>query len=399
MGRQVDRSRRGPERPYTHQAGSDVMWIGPRVVALGVVLLCLSYPARAEEEARVVPLEGQVGPYGELQDAHFDGGSVTGSVPLRPNETSAHARLQIEERAVGSSSFFVRFCREPCRLNPDGPEVAQARGTGPFDMTFPLEGIDVLYWRVAVDEGIRVDAHVSGSLVLAGAGTGDVDPMETHAVDGPVAHGVPTMAALVLVGTILAAAGVAGAFPAWMPRLRKWTAWAPMAAFFTRRETLLEHPVRKRLHALVHDTPGIHLRGLRRAMAMPPGQVEHHLQKLVQAGYVVTHTERGYTGHFVPGTVDRRLMASLARVKSVAARSLLSRVASGGTRTLVAAADEVGIAPSTASYHMNCLERLGLVEVQANGIWRWRVTALGRAFLRLFDQETGSGSRNGPGNV
>lgn len=364
---------------------------GPCFLVL-VVLILLAAPVQAGEEERIIPLKGQVGPYWEHEDLHVDAASFKGSVPLRVDESSATVDLVIEDRSVGlSKGYVVRFCQEACGLSHDGPSLARATGMGPFSMSFPVDDLDVLHYRVSVEGGMRVDAHISGALVLSGDAPQESMSATSVTPAMPAPHGAALSSLALAVGVM----GLLAVSPQVTTWVRQRAPWVPLAALFTRRETLLDHPVRKRIHDLVRRVPGIHLRELRREMSMPPGQVEHHLQKLVQGGYVVAVAGRGYTAHFLPGAVDRPLMAALAQVKSDAARGLLLTISEGDHRTLGAAARQMGIALSTASYHMGALERLDLVEVRDDHDGRWRVTALGRAFLDQIGH-AGSGSTNGP---
>jgi DNA-binding transcriptional ArsR family regulator len=49
---------------------------------------------------------------------------------------------------------------------------------------------------------------------------------------------------------------------------------------------------RRRVFELVRQTPGLHLRGLQRAMGLPLGTVEYHLRQLMKHRFVVTRQYR-----------------------------------------------------------------------------------------------------------
>lgn len=131
------------------------------------------------------------------------------------------------------------------------------------------------------------------------------------------------------------------------------------AALYTRivREDLLEHPLRRRLHEIVHAEPGLHLREAQRRLGTTWGPLAFHLRMLVQAGYLRQERRGGYT-HVYPegvGGEDAPVPHPLARRVHEALPEDGSPVPARRLR------DQVGLSRQLLAYHLKALERRRLV--------------------------------------
>ncbi len=130
----------------------------------------------------------------------------------------------------------------------------------------------------------------------------------------------------------------------------------------------LELESRRRAYELVAGTPGLHMRELARQLSMDVRTAMYHLRQLEKHGLVTGIDEGGFR-RFFPRTADgRRAEVVDARDKPLlgvlrkpvplyVALVLLTRdVASHGEL-----AEGAGVSPSTLSYHLERMERAGIL--------------------------------------
>ncbi|MHB1260889.1 MAG: winged helix-turn-helix transcriptional regulator [Thermoplasmatota archaeon] len=138
-----------------------------------------------------------------------------------------------------------------------------------------------------------------------------------------------------------------------------------LAPFFTRiaDDELLHNPNRSRILDLVRAEPGIHFQDLARKAGVGRGTLDHHLRKLVDAELVSIRRTSGYACCFPKGVgaIDRRLMDAAPVLRSEGGRAVLQVVARRPGASSRDLAIELGLAPSTVSYHLKRLETAGLV--------------------------------------
>jgi hypothetical protein len=144
------------------------------------------------------------------------------------------------------------------------------------------------------------------------------------------------------------------------------------AALFSRvrGEDLLRNALRAEIHQRIEAEPGIHHQALVRAVGRGHGAVEHHVAKLVAAGFVSRVQGKGYTCYFSKGTVDYRTMAAAPVLKSPVARSIVETVRRSPGIRAADLARTVGVSPATVHYHVERLRSAGVVrgELQAGAL-------------------------------
>lgn len=141
------------------------------------------------------------------------------------------------------------------------------------------------------------------------------------------------------------------------------------AALFSRihGDEALEHDLRRRIHEVVHDEPGIHFRALKRELGVARGTLEHHLDKLVHTGHLCESSSSGYRCFFPAGAVDRRVMEAAQALRTETARRVFhaARRMPGGSLAELAA--EAGLSDASTSYHLRRLADVGLLEKERDG--------------------------------
>jgi len=135
---------------------------------------------------------------------------------------------------------------------------------------------------------------------------------------------------------------------------------------------------RERIADHVRESPGVHFRGLVRALDLAPGQVQYHLRQLEASDRVEPTTVRGRT-HYFPPDVDPTRRRAVALLRRETARDAVAVLARRGPTPPAAVADDLDVARSTLEHHLE-----GLV---AEDIVRKEYDSRGRVTLALADEE------------
>src|SRR3990172_1356706 len=130
----------------------------------------------------------------------------------------------------------------------------------------------------------------------------------------------------------------------------------------------LELESRRRAYELVARTAGLHLREIARQLALDVRTAEYHLHELEKHGLVTAIDEGGFRRFFPRPAAGRKAEVGDARDNPVlgllrkpvplyVALVLLARAAT----THGDLAKDAGVSPSTLSYHLDRMERAGVV--------------------------------------
>jgi predicted transcriptional regulator len=224
-----------------------------------------------------------------------------------------------------------------------------------------------------VDGHGRALAYEDHGLTSALTAASVADPPSTDS--NRVAAEAPSLAASTLTvraddvptGLILTGAGVSAllaAILAWT-----WPLVKGLLPLYTRvdRATILDHPVRAQLMALIEAEPGVHMREVRRRLQLANGKALHHLRLLERSGHVTAVANGGVRSYYPKGATDYRTMAAAPVLRSGTARALVHAVLRAPGRAEHELATELGISPRTLNYHVLRLRLHGLLDLQATG--------------------------------
>ncbi|MHB8634816.1 MAG: thrombospondin type 3 repeat-containing protein, partial [Thermoplasmatota archaeon] len=142
---------------------------------------------------------------------------------------------------------------------------------------------------------------------------------------------------------------------------------AGMIVLFSRLSGIhvLRHSVRARIMAKVEAEPGIHYRGIVRALALKTGVVQHHLGVLIAAGLVTRNESRQNVRFFAAGTSKGQ--QPISPLLSSRGQMILDFVDTHPGASLADVARAVGAPRSMASYHARRLAAAGLVRLERSG--------------------------------
>ncbi|MUV58056.1 winged helix-turn-helix transcriptional regulator [Halogeometricum sp. CBA1124] len=120
---------------------------------------------------------------------------------------------------------------------------------------------------------------------------------------------------------------------------------------------------RTQIRTYVDSHPGVHFNGLVRSLDLAPGQVQHHVRRLVDAERLVREEFYGRTHYYPPGLTEWE-RATVALYHRDTARAILTRLLDDGEARPAALAEELGVARSTLEWHVGHLEEQGVLQKQ-----------------------------------
>jgi predicted transcriptional regulator len=106
--------------------------------------------------------------------------------------------------------------------------------------------------------------------------------------------------------------------------------------------------------------PGVHFNELVRSLDLAPGQVQHHIRRLVDVGVVEREEIYGQT-HYYPPEFDEWERGALALFRRETTRDVLGYLLEHGDSKPADVADAVGIARSTLEWHLDHLTERDVV--------------------------------------
>ncbi len=135
-----------------------------------------------------------------------------------------------------------------------------------------------------------------------------------------------------------------------------------------RNDELLKHPNRLALYQAIQAQPGIHHIALIKLLGKGKGVVDHHLSKLVTANLVVLRKSAGRTCYFIRGSTHHGIMEVVPHLSDAGARVLSFIVAQPGLRG-TDVANQLGVAKSTVSHHIQRLSEVGLIRREGRDVY------------------------------
>lgn len=139
--------------------------------------------------------------------------------------------------------------------------------------------------------------------------------------------------------------------------------------------------IRKRVYDAVRRYPGLHIRGLERNLGISAPLVQYHLRKLVEEGFVEGHEQGGYMRYYPTSkgksaSVTGPDVPIVGLLREEVPLHVVLLFLDHGELAHGEIVAHLGVAKSTASYHLAKLAEAGVVE---------RVP--GSTKLRLVDRE------------
>lgn len=126
-------------------------------------------------------------------------------------------------------------------------------------------------------------------------------------------------------------------------------------------DRMLDLDSRRLIFRHVEAHPGLHLRGIHRALEMPLGTVEYHLHQMEKSGLIVSREDGRFKAFFVSEGLDRRDKDILYYVRQEMPRQIIIRLLMTPESTHSELVAELPVSASTCSFHLKKLVKSGLV--------------------------------------
>ena len=130
---------------------------------------------------------------------------------------------------------------------------------------------------------------------------------------------------------------------------------------------VLELETRRKIYDLVAKNPGLHLSKVAELLKMRVSLVEYHLIYLEKYQLIYSAKESGYIRYYVKGeiaTKDKKILSLMRQEIPLKIALLLLKHANLQHKEILR---EMGVAPSTLSYHLKKLVKHEIIEVQSYG--------------------------------
>lgn len=132
-------------------------------------------------------------------------------------------------------------------------------------------------------------------------------------------------------------------------------------------DSVLDLEARRRIVAFVQASPGLHLRALADALAMPVSTLEYHCYQLVRHGHLLTREQGGYKSFYPGEGMDRRDRDILAHVRHKVPRDICTHLLLHPGATPKDLKAIVGLSGPTLTFHLNKLRKAGLLREEPAG--------------------------------
>jgi predicted transcriptional regulator len=144
------------------------------------------------------------------------------------------------------------------------------------------------------------------------------------------------------------------------------------------KNQLLQHDTRRQIYDAVVGSPGIHLRGLHKALDIPLTTVDYHARRLERASVLRArrfNVHKSYFPHWLSDAQDQRYLYYLHRHSP---RTILRIILENPRSTVESLGEGLEISPPTISYHLKSMTD----EKVVRAFW-----SRGRRYFELTDEE------------
>ena len=118
-------------------------------------------------------------------------------------------------------------------------------------------------------------------------------------------------------------------------------------------------------HILKH--PGVHEREIARRLKIPLSTLDYHLYFLKKRKLIVAKSDGHYTYHYAVGKISSKDEKLLGVIRQRVPRKIIIFILLNGSSTHKEICNHIGLAPSTTTFHLNKLVRLGVISKDVVG--------------------------------
>ena len=129
-----------------------------------------------------------------------------------------------------------------------------------------------------------------------------------------------------------------------------------------KRDNLLKHAVRRRIHEYVKENPGAHYRAILDDLELSMGVLTYHLNRLEKAEFLRSRQDGMYRRFFVTGrkTEVRFFLSDIQE-------AILSTIRANQGISQTKIAESIGVTRKVVNYHVRILDQAGFIYVEERG--------------------------------
>lgn len=124
---------------------------------------------------------------------------------------------------------------------------------------------------------------------------------------------------------------------------------------------VLELESRRRIYEYIERNPGAHMRQMERELRMATGVLTYQLQVMEERGLIRSEVQQNRRCFFLAKAFRQEQRWTLALLRQKVPRKILLTLLTAPGKTFGELLGEMGVSPSTLSYHMKKLEGRGIV--------------------------------------
>ncbi len=129
-----------------------------------------------------------------------------------------------------------------------------------------------------------------------------------------------------------------------------------------KRDNLLKHAVRKRIHEYVKENPGAHYRAILDDLELSMGVLTYHLNRLEKGEYLRSRQDGMYRRFFVTGR-KTEIKFFLSDIQE----SIMATIRANQGISQSRIADAIGVTRKVVNYHVRILDQAGLIYMEERG--------------------------------
>jgi DNA-binding MarR family transcriptional regulator len=129
-----------------------------------------------------------------------------------------------------------------------------------------------------------------------------------------------------------------------------------------KRDNLLKHAVRKRIHDYVDENPGAHYRAILDDLELSMGVLTYHLNRLEKAEYLKSRQDGMYRRFYITGR-KTEIKFFLSDVQE----NILATIAANQGISQSSIAKNIGVTRKVVNYHVRILDQAGLIYMEDRG--------------------------------
>ncbi|MCK5561421.1 MAG: winged helix-turn-helix transcriptional regulator, partial [Thermoplasmata archaeon] len=128
------------------------------------------------------------------------------------------------------------------------------------------------------------------------------------------------------------------------------------------RRNLLKNAIRKVIFEFIKENPGKHYRAILNDLDLPMGVLSYHLDRLEKGQYIKSIQDGGFRRYYIKGS-DTENQFYISNIQELILTVIKENLGISQSRI----AELMGVSKKVINYHVNILDKGGLITVEKHG--------------------------------